>query len=153
MKEYVLGFLFLDNGARVLLIRKMRPEHQKGRVNGIGGKVEPGETYSQAMAREFKEEAGVKGLAWEPFAHMTGVEPPSRGGQEWCCMCFRAFAGDILWTSQTDEQVFVSYVKKLPANVMPHLHWLIPMALVVGQDLQPDSVRMWHPFPEPSEVQ
>jgi 8-oxo-dGTP diphosphatase len=57
--EYVAGFLFSSN-KEVLLVRKNKPEWQKGRLNGIGGKVEPtDETHSHAMSREFLEEAGV----------------------------------------------------------------------------------------------
>ena len=42
----------------VLLIKKNRPEFQKGKWNGIGGKVEVGETPIDAMVREFWEETG-----------------------------------------------------------------------------------------------
>lgn len=60
-KRYVLGFYFdeaSDNA--VLLIRKEKPDWQKGLLNGLGGSIEDGETTQAAMAREFQEEAGVK---------------------------------------------------------------------------------------------
>ena len=55
---YVLGFAFTPDG-RVALISKKRPAWQNGKLNGIGGKVEDGESSGQAMSREFKEETGV----------------------------------------------------------------------------------------------
>lgn len=55
---YVLGLAFTPNG-RVALIRKNRPDWQKGKWNGIGGKVEANEDSRTAMQREFAEETGV----------------------------------------------------------------------------------------------
>ena len=58
MKRYVIGFLFSGSGEKFLLIRKDHPEWQAGALNGIGGKIEPGETPIESMIREFKEETG-----------------------------------------------------------------------------------------------
>jgi len=75
--SYVCGFLFTDPDAaqshllQVLLIRKLRPAWQKGYLNGIGGKIEPGETPLEAMNREFEEEAGISGLNWKNDAILT----------------------------------------------------------------------------------
>lgn len=57
-QRYVLGFAF-DLMGRVAMIKKARPEWQAGLFNGIGGKIEPGETSKEAMSREFLEETGV----------------------------------------------------------------------------------------------
>lgn len=56
-RRYVLGFIFNSDMTQVLLIQKNRTERQKEKWNGIGGKVEPGETPHQAMVREGNEEA------------------------------------------------------------------------------------------------
>lgn len=56
---YVVAFAFDDLG-RVCLIEKQKPDWQKNRYNGVGGKVEKGETSRHAMVREFEEETGVK---------------------------------------------------------------------------------------------
>lgn len=55
-RRYVLGFLFSEDGSRVLLIWKNRPAWQAGKLNGIGGKIEDGEQPLDAMKREFVEE-------------------------------------------------------------------------------------------------
>lgn len=61
---YVCGFAF--NGPHVALILKNRPAHLAGKLNGIGGKLEEGDSSPEAaMAREFLEEAGVATTADE----------------------------------------------------------------------------------------
>jgi 8-oxo-dGTP diphosphatase len=59
MKKYVVGFLFSPNLAEVVLVLKNRPDWQAGLLNGIGGKIEDGESPHNAMSREFVEETGV----------------------------------------------------------------------------------------------
>ena len=58
-REWVVGFLMDSDAEQVILIRKNRPEWQAGKLNGVGGKVEPGELIGGAMYREFREETGV----------------------------------------------------------------------------------------------
>lgn len=80
MKGYVVGFMFsmveFYSGTypMVALIRKNRPEWQKGRLNGIGGKIEPGELPDDAMVREFKEETGLEFKGWRQFMRQYGAE-------------------------------------------------------------------------------
>lgn len=65
MIEYVLvlPIRWNDNKSHsdnnVLLVLKDKPAWQKGRLNLVGGKVEPGETPVQAAVRELKEESGL----------------------------------------------------------------------------------------------
>jgi 8-oxo-dGTP diphosphatase len=51
-------------GGRVLLIRKQRGLGA-GKINGPGGKLEPGESALDAAVREVQEEIGVTPLALE----------------------------------------------------------------------------------------
>lgn len=53
-----LTILFLVKPGYVLLAMKKRG-FGEGRYNGVGGKVEPGETIEQATSRECEEEIGV----------------------------------------------------------------------------------------------
>ncbi len=57
--EYVVGYCFSHDFSMVALIKKLKPAWQKGKLNGVGGKLEPGESPREAMAREFNEEAGI----------------------------------------------------------------------------------------------
>lgn len=76
MKYYVLGFAFSEELHRVVLIKKNRPEWQAGLFNGVGGKVEPDEAFSNAMSREFEKEAGLKvePINWIEFGYMEGED-------------------------------------------------------------------------------
>lgn len=66
--EYVLGFMFNEDESKVLLIMKNRPAWQAGKLNGVGGKIEAGETPIQAMEREFAEETGFVAKHYIPFS-------------------------------------------------------------------------------------
>lgn len=64
MTEYVLIYPRCVNGeypeTRCLMVLKEKPSWQKGRLNLVGGKVEPGETPEAAAVRELEEESGFK---------------------------------------------------------------------------------------------
>jgi 8-oxo-dGTP diphosphatase len=100
MKHYVLGFAF-DKDRRLALIKKQRPDWQKGRWNGIGGHIEENETSRGAMSREFFEETGVS-IECDLWRKVAVMERPN----VWVCDVYtvehervaRAF-------TQTDEAV------------------------------------------------
>ncbi|HSI37253.1 MAG TPA: NUDIX domain-containing protein, partial [Tepidisphaeraceae bacterium] len=75
MRLYVCSFAFPPARDRVLLIRKNRPAWQAGKLNGVGGKIEPGETPRQAARREFEEETGLA-LSEEAFGHVLTLAGP-----------------------------------------------------------------------------
>lgn len=64
MKKKTLSLLFLRKDDRVLLAMKKRG-FGEGRWNGVGGKVEDGESIEQAMIRETQEEIGVTPTVFE----------------------------------------------------------------------------------------
>jgi 8-oxo-dGTP diphosphatase/2-hydroxy-dATP diphosphatase len=64
MHAKVLTLCFLRDGDRVLLGMKKRG-YGAGRWNGLGGKVEAGESVEEAAKRECREEAGVEVAALE----------------------------------------------------------------------------------------
>lgn len=64
MNKKTLSLLFLRKGNLVLLAMKKRG-FGEGRWNGVGGKVEEGESIEQAMIRETQEEIGVTPLIFE----------------------------------------------------------------------------------------
>lgn len=68
--NFVCGFAFNPGMTGVVLLLKQKyPPEIVGKWNGVGGRIEEGETSYEAMAREFKEEAGVLTLptAWKHF--------------------------------------------------------------------------------------
>jgi len=60
----VLSLLFLRRDNHILLAMKKRG-FGEGRWNGVGGKVEDGETIEAAMIRETQEEIGVTPTTFE----------------------------------------------------------------------------------------
>ncbi len=50
--------LFIRDGSRILLIEKKRGLGA-GKVNGPGGRIDPGETPAEAAVRETREEVGI----------------------------------------------------------------------------------------------
>lgn len=128
-REWVVGFLLDNEADNVVLIRKARPEWQAGRLNGVGGKVEPGETTRVAMWREFFEETSAHVTWWEPFATLDW--------EEGVVHFFRAFAPREFLdacSSVTDEPIELHHVHQLldPAmpcgRLTPNLRWLVPLA-------------------------
>jgi len=125
MIKYVVGFLFDSNRGIVALINKKRgPDSIIGKWNGIGGKVEVGETYLDAMRREFKEEAGLDIGSWEHTITLTGPD--------FTIQFFRAFS-NLVWNVDTieDEEVAYWVVPRAMVDnqVVPGLKWQIPVQL------------------------
>ena len=128
MQGYVCGFLFSPDRGRVLLIRKRRPAWQAGKLNGIGGKIEPGETTADAMRREFREEADLDIPDWQPILTLTGHDDAGTG-VAWRGHFFRAFGPVDQARTITDEQLEIHPVAALPRDTIPNLHWMIPLIL------------------------
>jgi 8-oxo-dGTP pyrophosphatase MutT (NUDIX family) len=118
--EYVAGLLYSDEGDRVTLIQKNRPEWQAGLYNAVGGKIEFGETAYDAMKREFIEEAGVD-IDWD---HRITLEGPDYKVHFFSCHNTEAMT---YLRTMTDEVVEVVETYDLPENLIPNLWWIIPM--------------------------
>lgn len=127
----VAGFLFDDTvGPYVALVRKKRPAWQAGKLNGIGGKVEPQETPLEAMRREFKEETGAIVNDWRPFCLLQGKTG-------WKVVMFTSNQANVHIQTMEDEFIgWFDYIRLLKTlnqgnqcDVISNLRWLIPMAL------------------------
>lgn len=124
IQEYVLGFCFNKAEDSVVLMCKNRPDWQAGSFNGIGGKIESGETRVEAMIREFEEETGVSTIPadWTECIEMSGID--------WKVHIFKATNSmyhDNAKTT-TDEDVFKVGMRYLDAyKLIDNLKWVIPM--------------------------
>lgn len=96
--KYVVGIVY--NKENVLLISKKRPAWQAGMLNGIGGKIEPGENPLQAMIRECKEECNLDIEDW------VALKTVSFGKDE-TLTYFKAYSDMKGWKSLTDEEVVI----------------------------------------------
>ena len=121
-QEGAVGFYFTPDLERVALIEKLKPNWQKGLLNGIGGKLEPGESPAQAMKREFMEEAGLLINDFKQFAALRS---------NIYTVHFFACTGTNVKNVKTltEEKVDVYSVKLLdPKHCVYHLPWMIAMA-------------------------
>jgi 8-oxo-dGTP diphosphatase len=126
---YVCGFAFTNELQRVVLIQKTKPAWQKGKYNGVGGKIEQGEEPIDAMVREFYEETGVTIAAaeWTQFAILEN--------NDWIVYFYKAIT-DVAANVQTttEERVELIDLEHLLYEggidrSVPNIQWLIPMAL------------------------
>lgn len=128
--EYVLGFAFDEGLNNVVLIRKAKPPFMRGRINGIGGKIDTEQEHrhpSLAMSREFNEETGVQFLAdeWKRFAEITCSE-----GQLIQVFTTRSQVIFDCGTNEDKGEIVSLYdPRQLPSAVMNNVRWLVPMAL------------------------
>ena len=136
MKTHTVGFIFDQTLSRVVLIQKNRPTWQAGKLNGIGGKIEPEEESLTCMVREAHEESGLMTAPDEWIFLGTLNEP---GAIVDCYATVYAGAPEDIFT-RTDEQIAWYEAKKLPDNALPNLSWLVAFA---HDALQSDAK---HPF-------
>jgi len=73
MKNYVTTLLLLRKDNKILLAMKKRG-FGEGKYNGVGGKLEEGETPEQAMLRETKEEINITPTKYEKVAIIDFLE-------------------------------------------------------------------------------
>jgi 8-oxo-dGTP diphosphatase len=125
-QDYCAGFAFSADRSKIVLIEKNRPAWQAGKLNGVGGKLEAGETPMAAMVREFFEETGVATLEsdWHYYTKVIG-----RDGD---VFFFRLFDDKMLSaTTKLDEEVKILDVDfgMIRERGLSNLLWLIGIAL------------------------
>ncbi len=128
MIEYVLGFMF-DSQKNVALIQKNRPAWQAGLLNGIGGKIENGESPNFAMSREFFEETGFRSdpSSWYRYVVYTG--------KDFIIHIFYRYGPLEELTTTTDEKVsIIKYADINSENTITNIPWLINMALSMERE-------------------
>ena len=135
MIQYTLGFVFQK--PFVLLLRKVRPVYHSGQLNGVGGKMEGNESPCTCMTRECREEVGldIEHTKWNNFTRLKGYKT-RHDRPTWTIHCFYHHygSGDLFEDYDPDYNLNEGHAEivradQLPSDVLPNLHWLIPMAL------------------------
>jgi 8-oxo-dGTP diphosphatase len=106
--------VFVVQGGDVLLIRKRRGLGA-GKVNGPGGKVDPGETALESAIRETREEVCItpRALAWAGRNRFQFVD-----GSAIDAMVFRASAYDGMPAATPEADPFWSALARIPYGEM-----------------------------------
>lgn len=137
--QMVVGFLFSEDFEYVALIRKETPSWQKGRLNGLGGKVERGEESLAAMRREFNEEGGVDVSDWKRYLTLTG---PSKDFE---LHVFYATGPVHDVRTMEAEAVIVTKASAVlcgDLTTLGNIPWLVAMACAIGKGKE--SARLFH---------
>jgi 8-oxo-dGTP pyrophosphatase MutT (NUDIX family) len=127
---YVLGVAFTHDMRCAVVIEKKKPEWQAGKLNCVGGKVEPKEAAESAMPREFFEETGTMTAVedWLYFFTMRFLN-----GAVVHCYTTRLTRNADPQTME-EEHIFVLPVAPSTGQLITtrprirNLSWLIPMA-------------------------
>ena len=125
MIRYTVGFLFNSKLSKVLLIHKLHPEWQKGKINGIGGKFEDNESNQECIAREVAEETGltISPDLWNKVAELHS----SIFDVDVMTAVYEGSENDA--KSIEIEQIEWFSVNNLPKNIISNLSWLIPICI------------------------
>lgn len=115
---YVLAFIFDPKLKKVLLIKKNRPDWQKGRLNGVGGHLEKNEEPKEAITREVREESGLIIDDWIFSGKMSS--------EKWDIHVFTTkYRSAKKAKTLTDEVIDWYDLANLPSTILPNLPWLI----------------------------
>lgn len=131
--RYVVGFGFKIHKERtwVALVRKSRPAWQAGLLNGIGGKVELGESPIGTMVREWQEETSVAVARehWRSFHYAR-----YRSGAKVHFYAALVPDMDIVNPDPTEPVDFydvAELIGKRHQECLYNLPYLIPMAMIL----------------------
>ncbi len=130
MKEYVCIYVKPSQPGKCLLILKSKPEWQKGKLNLVGGKIEPGETVQQAAKRELFEESGLEGDDFNIRGCLTGTKPynPQLDSEGWRIWFLTCYGSD--WKIESLEEEPVSWYwcdDAYSRPIVPNLKLIIPL--------------------------
>lgn len=140
MKKYTIGALFTPDFKNVLLIEKVRPEWQRGKLNFPGGHIEDGETCSECVAREFLEETELNILPSE-WLYIGKINNP---GNYYVDVLAAVCNNMGAIQSPTDETASWYSVDRLPENVVSNIRWLVPFAINIFKQGNADHLRFGH---------
>ncbi len=132
MIHATVGFMFSPDKKKVLLIEKTKPDFMAGKLNGVGGKMEPDELSIDAMVREFEEETGIQTTPqdWSYFANIE-VRKKDKTKNEWRVFFYYTVSDKIGTARQTtEEKLVIAHVDAIYTyHTVDNLRWTIPFAL------------------------
>jgi 8-oxo-dGTP diphosphatase len=89
---------YVRSGGKTLMIHRIKKQNDMhaGKWNGLGGKLEPGETPEECVIREVHEESGL--TIHGPDLRGILTFPEFSGGEDWYAFVFVAphFRGDLI---------------------------------------------------------
>jgi len=93
---------YVKDNEKTLMIHRVKKENDmhEGKWNGLGGKLEKGESPEECVVREVLEESGLRIV--EPKMHGFITFPNFDGKHDWYVFVFTAtkFSGDLIDSSE-----------------------------------------------------
>lgn len=89
---------YLRKNGQTLMLHRIKKENDmhKGKWNGLGGKLEPGETPEECAIREIREESGLRAV--NPMLKGLLTFPAFAAEEDWYTFVFlvEAFEGELI---------------------------------------------------------
>ena len=122
MREYVL--ILCHYADQILVVVKDKPDWMAGRVNLIGGKIEPNETATDAVIRECMEEVG-----YEPKHVQIVGEVKDDDYIIYCGVIEEKYFVPKPRPEETEQFFWVRLEDLVHYNIMPNLKVIVPLML------------------------
>jgi 8-oxo-dGTP diphosphatase len=94
----VATLCYIRQAGKTLMVHRIKKENDMhaGKWNGLGGKLEPGETPEECAAREIREESGL--VIAKPLLKGILTFPMFDGDEDWYAFVFlvREFQGHLI---------------------------------------------------------
>jgi ADP-ribose pyrophosphatase YjhB (NUDIX family) len=134
---YTIGIIFTPSFEHVMLIKKARPEWQKGKYNFPGGHTESDESPWDCIVREIQEETFCK-TTKQDWLHIGQLENPGVYIVDIFTMTMdiNKLTGE---STKTDEPCNWLPVNNLPKDILPNLCFLIPFARLTYMSANADG--------------
>jgi 8-oxo-dGTP diphosphatase len=117
MKTVAATLCYLKTGGRTLMLHRNKKEGDihRGKWNGLGGKLDAGESPEECVVREIREESGLALL--DPRLRGVLTFPAFKAGEDWLVFVYTAtrFEGSLGVCPEGDlEWVEDAHIDRLP---------------------------------------
>jgi 8-oxo-dGTP diphosphatase len=114
--------VIVDDHNRVLIVREAPLETRShvGQYQIVGGRIDPGETFEDALRREVKEEVGIEVEILDPL-YVGEWRPKVKGVQYQIIAIFvvcRAKSKDVVLSEEHDHYVWLDPAKRTQVDLM-----------------------------------
>jgi 8-oxo-dGTP diphosphatase len=122
---------YLERDGRILMLHRNRKNNDlhKGKYNGIGGKLEPGESPHDCVKREVLEESGYSVESFQFTGHITF--PLFDGKNDWSVFLFTGsgIAGQMMENPPEGDLEWVERKSLLELNLWEGDYIFLPWVL------------------------
>lgn len=127
-RPYVASCVFLKRDGNIAMVLRSNTAWMDGYYGLPGGKVEPGESFTQAAVREAEEEAGVTIKPEDLKPVLVNHRKTEDATEAWIDVFFEAeiWEGEVI-NAEPDRHKTIEWFSPddLPTNTIPVLHFAL----------------------------